>query len=134
MKDRIIPILMVLGLSLFCGIISSVGGLGTLTSPLNRIAGPNVCGERELQIEKDSSAYIQGEQTHKVTAYCVDAVSGDKQDVSVELMAAIQRLQVITGVVITIVAFAILMLLSNWAARRLGLSFSELFQPSVKRS
>jgi hypothetical protein len=60
MKDRIIPILMVLGLSIFCGIISTVGGLGTLTSPLNQIAAPSVCGERELQIEKDGSAYIQG--------------------------------------------------------------------------
>ena len=70
--DKIIPILMVLGFSVFCSIVGTAGGLGTLTSPLNRIAGPTVCGERDLAIERDSSVYIQGEGTQQVTAYCVD--------------------------------------------------------------
>lgn len=52
---KIIPILMVLGFSLFCGIVGTAGGLGTLTSPLNRIAGPMVCGERVLEIERNSN-------------------------------------------------------------------------------
>jgi hypothetical protein len=79
MKDKIIPTLIVLGLSMFCGFIVIATGLGTLTSPLNQIAGPMMCGARTLEIEKDSSAYIQGEQTHKVTAYCVDQRTSEKR-------------------------------------------------------
>ena len=126
--------LMVLGFSIFCGIISTVGGLGTLNSPLNRIAGPQMCGERQLQIEKDSSASIQGEQAHKVTAYCVDPQTGDKQDISVELLGAISKLQVITGVIVALIMFVLSLMFLNWAARRLGKSFTELFQPSVPRT
>jgi len=84
MKDKIIPVLIVLGISMFCGFVAIANGLSTLDSPLNRIADPMVCGERSLEIEKDSSAYIQGEQTHKVTAYCVDIGTEKKQETSKE--------------------------------------------------
>lgn len=131
MKDKIIPILIVLGFSMFCGFIVFATGLGSLKSPLNRIAGPMVCSERQLQIETDSSVFIQGEQTHQVTAYCVDAASGEKQDVSLELIRAINRLQIATGFILGLIIFALSMLFLNWAARRLGKSFYELFQPGV---
>jgi hypothetical protein len=132
MKDKMIPTLIVLGHSMFCGFIVIATGLGTLTSPLNRIAGPMLCGARTLEMEKDSSAYIQGEQTHNVTAYCVEPASGEKQEVSVELMGAITKLQIATGFFSGLIFFALAMVFLNWAARRLGKSFSELFQPSAR--
>jgi hypothetical protein len=132
--DKIIPILMVLGFSMFCGIIGTAGGPGTLTSPLNQIAGPTVCGEQSLEIESDSSVYIQGEGTHQVTAYCVDKGTGEKQDVSIELSGAIRKLQFVSGIILTLIVFALAMLFLHWAARRLGKSFAELFQPSVRRT
>ena len=132
MKDKIIPLLVVLAFSLFCGFVVIATGLGSLDSPLNRVAGPGVCGEDQPQIEKDSTAYIQGEQTHKVTAYCVSE-SGDKKDVSVELMRRISQLQVVTGFISALVIFGLSLLFLNWAARRLGTSVWELFKPGAGR-
>jgi len=106
--------------------------LGTLTSPLNRIAGPMVCGNQKLEIEKDNSAYIQGEQTTLVTAYCVNT-DGEKQDVSNELIKVISRLQMITGFISGLIMFAFGMLFLVWAARRLNIPFEQLFQPSARR-
>lgn len=135
MKEKLIPVLIVFGFSMFCGIVVIAMGLGTVTSPLNRIGGPMVCGDQTLEIEKDSSAYIQGEQTHKVTASCVDKQSGVKRDVTVELNGVITRLQIATGFFFSgFVLFALSMLFLNWAARRLGKSFNELFEPSVRRA
>lgn len=132
--EKIIPILMALGFSVFCGIVGTVGGLGTLTSPLNRIAGPMVCGERVLEIESDSSVYIQGEETHQITAYCVEEGTGEKQDVSIELSGVIRKLQLVCGVLLGLIVFVLTMLFLSWAARRLGRSFAELFQPSMRRT
>lgn len=104
-------------------------GLGSVKSPLNRIAGPMVCGGRELQIEADSSVFFQGEQTHQVTAYCVGQATNEKQDVSVELIVAINRLRIAAGFISSLITFGLVLLFLNWAARRLGKSFYELFQP-----
>ena len=93
-----------------------------------------VCGERTLETEKNSSAYIQGKQTHEVTAYYVDQGTGEKQDVSVELLDVITKLQILTGVVLVLVFFGLFILFLNWAARRLGKSFAKLSQPSVRRT
>lgn len=134
MKDKTIAILIVLGLSMFCGFIVIASGLGTLTSPLNQIAGPIVCGERQLTIEKDSSAYIQGGQTHKVTAYCVDEQTGQKQDVSFELNRIITRLQFAAGLLSGLFIFGAAMVFFNWMARRLGIPFEDIFKPSVRRN
>jgi DMSO/TMAO reductase YedYZ heme-binding membrane subunit len=92
-----------------------------------------MCGDRQLVIEKDSSAHIQGEQTTLVTAYCVDGQTGDKQDVSKELMSAITRLQMITGVVSGLIVFGLAMVFLQWAARRLNTPWEKMFQPSVRR-
>ena len=132
MRDKIVPLLIVLGLSMFCAFVVIVPGLGALDSPLNRIAGPTVCGEESLEIEKDSNAYIQGEQTHLVTAYCVDE-QGTRRDVSNQLLKAIQQLQVVTGIISSLIIFALAMLFLRWAARRLNLSFEDMFKPSVRR-
>jgi len=133
MKDKIMPILIVLGIGMFCGFVVIAPGLGTLISPLNRIAGPIVCGDQKLLIEKDSSVYIQGEQTTLVTAYCVNTDDA-KQDVSNELIKVISRLQLITGFISGLIVFALGMLFLIWAARRLNIPFEQLFQPSVRRN
>ena len=134
MKDRIIPMLIVLGFSLFCGFVIIANGLGTLTSPLNRIAGPAICGGRQFEIERDGSAHIQGEQTHKVTAYCVDERNGKKQDVSYELLAGIAKLQIAAGFLSSLIFFALAMTFLTRAARRLKIPFEEMFKPSVRKS
>jgi hypothetical protein len=132
MKDKLITIVVVLVFGLFCGFVVVAPALDTLDSPLNRIAGPQVCGERSLQIEKDSSAYIQGEQTHKVTAYCVDQATGEKQDVSVELISAITKLQVAAGFISALIIFALAMVFLQWAARRLNTPWEKMFQSSAR--
>lgn len=133
MKDRITLVLIVFGVGMFCGFVGIAPGLGTLTSPLNRIAGPMVCGNQKLEIEKDSSAYIQGEGTTRITAYCVNT-DGAKQDVSNELIKVIFRLQMITGFVSGLIVFALGLLFLIWAAHRLNIPFEQLFQPSVRRN
>ncbi|MFT3890439.1 MAG: hypothetical protein QM730_02295 [Anaerolineales bacterium] len=132
MKEKLITLLMVLAVGLFCGFVVIAPALDTLDSPLNRIAGAQICGERSLEIEKDSSVFIQGEQTHQVTAYCVDK-AGEKQDMSVELMGAITKLQIAAGFISALVIFGLAMLFLQWAARRLNTSWDKLFQPSVRR-
>jgi len=133
MKDRIVLILIVFGAGMFCGFVGIAPGLGTLSSPLNRIAGPMVCGDQKLAIEKDNSAYIQGEQTTLVTAYCVNT-DGTKQDVSNELIKVISRLQMITGFISGLIVFALGMSFLVWAARRLNIPFEQLFQATARRN
>ena len=133
MKEKVIAILIVLALSMFCGFIVIATGMGTLTSPLNRIAGPMVCGEKEFIIEQDTSVYIPGEETTRVTAYCVDPETAAKQDVSLDVMRRIQLLQLVTGCISGLVIFSLAMLFLLWAARRLNTPFEKLFQPSVSR-
>ncbi len=133
MKDKIIPLLIVLGLSLFCGFIIIAPGLGSLDSHLNRIAAPILCSDRSLQIEKDSYVYIPGEGTHQVTAYCVDLGTGEKQDASKELMQVISKLQIVTGFISGLIVFGLAMAFLQWAARRLNTSWEKLFQPSIHR-
>ena len=131
--DKIIPLLIMLGFSLFCGFVGIANGLGTLTSPLNRAAGPMVCGDRQLEIEQDNSAYIQGEQTTRITAYCVDGQTGEKQDASNELFGVITKLQIATGILSSLIIFFLAMLFLNWAAHRLNTTCAGLFQPSVRK-
>ncbi len=130
MKEKVIPILIVLGLSMFCGFVVIAGGLGTLTSPLNVLAAPLVCGDRSLDIERDDSAYIPGEGTTRVTAYCFNPQNGEKQDVSADLMGVITGLQILSGFIAGLVVFVIAMWVLTLAARRLNIPFEKLFQPS----
>ncbi|GEM_PF-2285231 len=133
MKDKIIPVLIVLAISLFCGFAVIANQFNTLTSPLNRIAGPSVCGDRNFEIEQNSNVYIPGEGTTLITAYCVDKATGEKQDVSNQVMAEITKLQIVVGVISSLVIFGLAMVFLNWSARRLNVSFAELFQPSARR-
>jgi len=132
MKDKLVPLLIVLGVSMLCS-FTVIIPQNTLTTPLNRFAAPSVCGDRELMIEKDSDVYIQGEQTHLVTAYCVDAASGDKQDVSNELIKAIGRVQVVAIILLGLLLFGLGMMFLRWAAKRLNTSVEDLFKPSTRK-
>ena len=134
MKDKIIPVLMVLGLSMFCGIVVISMGLGGVITPLNQIGGLIVCGDQQLQIEQNTYAYIPGEGTTTITAYCVDEQTNAKQEVTRELNDVTTKLQIVTGIIFGLIIFVLSMLFLNWAARRLNKSFAELFQPSVRRT
>jgi len=132
MKDKIVPLLIVFGFSVLCVFIVIVPW-NTLSSPLNWLAAPFVCLNGVLTVERDTSTYIQGEQTHTVTANCIDEETYASKDVSSELIKVIGKLQIISGVVLSLVLFALAMLTLRWVARRLNIPFEDLFKPSVSR-
>ncbi len=126
MKDKIIPILMVLGLSMFCGIIVIAIGIGSMFVSVNKIAAPLVCGNRQLRIDQQDYSYHPGERTITITSYCVDAQTGAEQDVSTQL-------HIVAGVMYGLIVFALMMIFLKWAARRLNISFEEMFKPKARR-
>ncbi len=134
MKDKIIPVLMVLGLSMFCVIVVLAIGLGSWITPINRIAGPIVCGNQQLTIEQNNYRYLPGERTTIITAYCVDKQTGAKQDVTAMLTDVTTKIQLTSGTIYGLILFVLAMLFLNWAAHSLNKSFAELFQPSVRRT
>jgi predicted PurR-regulated permease PerM len=134
MKDKIIPVLMVFGLSMFCGIVGIAIGIGSLFIPLNQIAGPMVCGDRQVKIEQSTRGYLPNEVFTTITAYCVNEQTGERQDVTSAVEDITTKLQITSGIIYSLIIFALSMLFLNWVARRLGKSFDELFQPSVRRN
>ena len=134
MKDKIIPILMVLGISMFCGIIVIGIGLGSVFIPLNGIGASIVCGDRDLNIVQNSYNYIPGQETTTITAYCVDAQTGENQEVTAQLYDVTFKLQMVNGVIFGILFFVFGMFFLRWAARRLNKPFEDLFKPSVSRN
>ena len=134
MKDKIIPVLMVFGLSMFCGIVGIAIGLGSMFIPLNQIAAPMVCGDQQVKIEQNTRSYLPGEVFTSITAYCVNEQTGERKDVTSAVQDITTKLQISSGIVYGLIIFFLSMLFLNWAARRLGKSFEELFQPSVRRT
>jgi hypothetical protein len=134
MKDKIIPILMVFGLSMFCGIVGISIGLGSLFIPLNQIAASMVCGGQRVKIEQHTRSYLPNEVFTSITAYCVNEQTGEQQDVTSAVEDIATKLQITSGIIYGLIIFVLSMLFLNWAARRLGKSFEELFQPSVRRN
>jgi len=131
MKDKTIPILIVLGFSIFCSLIMILPQR-TLTSPLSKLAIPSVCGEGTIEIERISDVYVQGEGTHLVNTYCVNE-QGEKREVSNELFQATSRLQLPAIIVVGLILFGLGMGFFHWAARRLNIPFEDLFKPSANR-
>jgi len=132
MKNSIGLVLIVFVSSVLCAFVTVIPW-NTLSSPLNFLAEPFVCPNGTLVIERDSSAYIQGEQTHTVTANCVDNESYESKDVSNELIKVVGKLQLVVGVIFSLILFALVMAFLHWAARRLNIPLEDLFKPSVNR-
>jgi hypothetical protein len=89
MKNIIIAVLTMVGISLFCGVIVIAIGIGSAFPQLDQIAGPIVCGNNELQIVQHVSHYQPGETNWTISAYCVDDKTSEKRDVTnlVQLVA-----------------------------------------------
>lgn len=68
--------------SLFCGIVMFSVAVGSIWPGVNAIAGPIVCGSRQLQITQYSHSYTPGSVDTVTTDYCVDPTSGSKQEVT----------------------------------------------------
>ena len=82
MKNKIIPLLMVLGISMFCGIIVISIGIGSVITPLHQVAGSMICGNQQLNIEQYTYSYRPGEGSVTITAYCVENQTGVKRDIT----------------------------------------------------
>jgi hypothetical protein len=132
MKDKIIPVLMVFGFSMFCGIVVISMGLGGVFTPLNQIGGPIVCGNKQVKIERNTYSYRPGELFISITAYCVNKQTGKQQNVTDELQDVTGKLQIVTGIISGLVVFFLAMLFLNWAARRLNIPFEKMFQPNAR--
>ncbi len=133
MKDKIIPILMVFGLSMFCGILGVGIGLGSVFVPLNGVGASIVCGQRELKIERQTYSYMPGREYTEITAYCVDSQSGDRQEVTAQLYDVTGKLQLANGIIFGLIFFALAMAFLKWAARRLNIPFEDMFKPTARK-
>jgi len=101
MKLNLGMALMLLGVSMFCGIIIISIGFGAAFPVIDRVAAPFVCAGRELELEQQSYSYRPGEVTTTVTWYCTDEQTGAREDVSLQT-ALVSG--VIYGAVIFVVA------------------------------
>jgi hypothetical protein len=126
MKNKIIPLLMMFGISMFCGIVGISIGIGSVITPLYQVAVPMICGNQQLEINQNSYSYRPGEETVTITAYCVDNKTGVKRDVT-------NGLQVISGAIYGLIIFILAMIGLYWAARRLNKPWEKMFEPSVSR-
>ncbi len=94
---------MVVG-SLFVGIILCAVAAGAVFPGMNQfVAGPLVC-RGTFQIHQDTYSYRPGSTDTFTTDYCVDAATGEKQDVSTQTL-------VVAGLVDSAAIFVILLIL-----------------------
>jgi hypothetical protein len=101
MKLNLTTALMLLGVSMFCGIIIISIGFGAAFPVIDRVAAPFVCAGRELELEQQTYSYRPGEVTTTVTWYCTNEQTGAREDVSLQT-ALVSGL--IYGAVIFVVA------------------------------
>jgi hypothetical protein len=107
MKGYAVLALIVLGISMFCGIIVIAVGFGSIFTPLNQIAGPVVCGSQQLQIVQRTYSYRPGQTNWDIMAYCVDPAAETKRDVT-------GAVQLVSGGIYGLILFV---LLFAWLAR-----------------
>ena len=83
--NRIWAWLGVLGVSMFCGALMIAVALGAIVPKVvNPIAGPVVCANGNLEITQNTTSYRAGESDTWTTDTCVDSVTGNQQDVSLQ--------------------------------------------------
>jgi hypothetical protein len=105
MKSYLLGALVMLGISLFCGVIVISIGFGSFFPQMNQVAKPIVCGSNDMQVVQHVYSYRPGETSWTVTAYCVDAVTGAKTDVT-------GLTQFAAGAIYSVVPLVVLILLN----------------------
>jgi hypothetical protein len=131
MKNKVIPLLTVLGISMFCGIVGISIGMGSVITPVNQVVGSIICGKQQLTINQNTEYatadyYRPGEGVVTIKAYCVNSQTGVKRDIT-------STLQIISGTIYGLIIFILAMIRFNWVARRLNKSWEKLFEPTVSR-
>ncbi|MGB8213961.1 MAG: SHOCT domain-containing protein [Anaerolineales bacterium] len=107
MKKFLVSAVIILGISLFCGIVIISIGFGSVITQLNQVAGPVVCGQQQLAVVQHTSSYEPGEESWSMTAYCIDPQTGDKQDVTTAV-------QLVAGTIYGLILFAIIIIAVVW--------------------
>ena len=105
--DRIGSWLALLGASMFCGIILFSVAAGSIFPKLNAIAGPLVCGNRDLEITQYTHSYTPGSVDTTTTDYCIDPSTGSKQEVTGAIV-------LVAGVIDSLILFAVLSVMILW--------------------
>jgi hypothetical protein len=124
MVDKIARIVLVLGLSILLSVAIMRTGLANVILPMNKIAGPMVCGDEQLVIKQYAS--ISGQET--ITAYCVSADTDVRRVVTDKLNYVTSKIQTNVGVIFGLLLFGVVMIFLNRAARKRNISFDELFK------
>lgn len=124
MIDKIARIVIMFGLSILLGVAIMRIGLANMILPMNKIAGPMVCGDEQLVIKQYAS--ISGQET--ITAYCVSADTDARRVVTDKLNYVISKIQTNAGVVFGLILFVLAMIFLNRTARKRNISFDELFK------
>jgi len=101
MKDRMIGVLIVWGICMFCGFVGISDGLASIFPPLDQVAAPIICGNQSLIIDQHTSSYRPGETNFSITAHCFDS----KQDQT-------GPVQLVAGIIYSLV-FLVIMIVLN---------------------
>ncbi len=93
------------GISLFVGFVLFSVAAGAVFPRLDQLtAGPLVC-RGTFQIHQDTYSYRPGQWDTMTTDYCVDNVTGVKEDISVKVM-------IVAGLVDSALIFVILLIVA----------------------
>jgi len=80
MPFKLTGLLMLLGISMFAGIVILSIGIGAAITPMQGISAPIVCGSDQLELEKQYYSYKPGQSGYTITWYCVERATGQKRD------------------------------------------------------
>jgi hypothetical protein len=96
---------------LFMGVTAIAIGFGAVFPSMNKIAKPFVCPRGDMQVESQNYYPSPGTTVTTRTWYCVDAVSGEKQELGIFPMALYAGL--IYGLLLFIVVCLFMFISSN---------------------
>lgn len=81
MKKAIVAGLFGLGISFFCGYLIIAVGLGSVCTSLYKVAAPIICRENQyMEVVQNRYSWRPGAVMWTATVYCVDPVTGQKED------------------------------------------------------
>jgi hypothetical protein len=89
---------------MFCGIVMFSVAVGSIFPKVNAIAAPLVCGSRKLEITQYAHSYTPGSVDTTTTDYCVDPLTGNKQEVTVVIVFVAGMIDSLILFVIIVVA------------------------------
>ncbi len=121
MNTRLTGMLVLLGICLFCGFIVFTVGIGSMYPPMNRVAGPIVCGSQPMEIIQRTYSYRPGDTTWSVDIFCVDPDTGAKVDRT--FLA-----QLVSGMIYGVALFVLIELIAAGLALRRKLMPAEAKQ------